>query len=136
MDEMVIIFKMVIMVEMVKMVEMVIMVVMAMVIRLSMLIIVTKVTMVETVIMVTINIMVDMVIVIVEVKVVMVIRTDRTTSRMTRTPGTHKTYRITRTRDKSGVRERSQDKQIRHSNLTFQVTCVGQLSQFLRSLCF
>ena len=79
-----------------------------------MLIIVTKVSMSETVIMVTKNIMVDMVIIIVVVMVVMVIRTDRTT----------------RTRDKQD----RQDRQILHLNLTFQVTCVGQLSQFLR--CF
>ena len=76
--------------------------------------------------------MVDMVIITVVVMVVMVIGTDRTTrthgtnktDRITRTNGTHKTVRITRTRDR-------QDRQIWHLNLTFQVTCVGQLSQFL-----
>ena len=87
---------------------------------------------------------VDMVIIIVVVMVVMVIRTDRTTrthgtnktDRITRTHGTHKTDRITRTRDRQDrqVRDERQDRQIWHLNLTFQVTCVGQLPQFLR--CF
>ena len=97
--------------------------------------------------MVTRNIMVDMVIIIVVVMVVMVIRTDRTTmthgtnktDRVTRTHGTPKTDRIVRTRDRQDrqdrqVRDERQDRQILHLNLTFQVTCVGQLSQFLR--CF
>ena len=85
-----------------------------------------------------------MVIIIVVVMVVMVIRTDRTTrthgtnktDRITRTHGTHKTDRITRTRDRQDrqVRDERQDRQIWHLNLTFRVTSVGQLLQFL--LCF
>ena len=55
--------------------------------------------------------------------VVIVIRTDRTT----RTQGSNKTDRITGTQDR-------QDRQIWHLNLTFQVTCVGQHSQFVRCL--
>ena len=61
------------------------------------------------------------------------------TDRVTRTHGTPKTDRIVRTRDRQDrqdrqVRDERQDRQILHLNLTFQVTCVGQLSQFLR--CF
>ena len=61
----------------------------------------------------------------------MVIRTgqDRTTS-------THGTGFNLDTWDRQDrqVRDERQDRQIWHLNLTFQVTCVGQLSQFLR--CF
>ena len=48
----------------------------------------------------------------------------------------HKTDRIIRTRDRQDwqVRDERQDRQIWHLNLIFQVTCVRQLSQFLR--CF
>ena len=83
-------------------------------------------------------------IVIAVVVVVMVIRTDKTTrthgtnktDRTTMTHGTHKSGRITWTRDRQDrqVRDERQDRRIWHLNLTFQVTCVGQLSQFLRCL--
>ena len=43
-------------------------------------------------------------------------------------------HRGQRSRQDRQVREDRQDTEILHSNLTFQVTCVGQISQFLRCL--
>ena len=82
--------------------------------------------MVILVIMVAMDILVVMVVLIVIIMavtvviVIMATRTHRTTS-------THGT-------DSTEVREDRKDTQICHLNFTFKVTCVGQLSQFLR--CF
>ena len=66
------------------------------------------------------------------VMVIIVIRTGRTT----RTTITHDNDRTTKTIITHGIdkRDNSEVRQICHLNLTFQVTCVGQLSQFLRCL--
>ena len=80
---------------------------------------VTKVIVVKMVFMVTMDIMVRIIMVIMDVMVVMVIRIDGTT-RTHATGGTEKSKKTDRTD--------------RHLNLTFQVTCLGQLLQFLRCL--
>ena len=69
------------------------------------------------------------------VMVIIVIRTGR----RTRTTIIHDNDRTTKTIITHGIDKRDnsedrQDRQICHLNLTFQVTCVGQLSQFLRCL--